>query len=205
MNYRDLVSQIAEEIGGSVPPSLPSLIREVEKELWGLFYFLGDLSSETLTIPADQEEITISDELWLAISSVNAVYTAGNRELYRVSLPRFSRLKNSVGILDIYCWEKDGKMRVARAPSEDTDLEVVVWKAQSPLEDGDDGSSKFFLGRGFNLLKYAVLYKRFFDPERYQYWKSQYTEALESLYREVGRRRYSYNLGGLRDDPTGSY
>ncbi len=205
MTYRDLVSQIAEEIGGSVPPSLPSLIREVEKELWGLFYFLGDLGAELITVPALQNKVAISDELWLTISSVNAVYSAGNRELYRVSLPRFSRLKNSVGVLDVYCWEKDGKLRVAKAPSSDTDLEVVVWKAQAPLEDGDSEANKFFLGRGFNLLKYAVLYKRFFDPDRYQYWKSQYLEALDSLYREIGRRRYSYNLGGYRDDPTGSY
>ena len=201
--YAELISSIAEEAGQFTPANLPLLIREVERQLWQEFWYVAPETSETYVLPANTDLVNPLDTLWIHLSSVTPESTS--EPLRRVSLGQFNRLKSNIEPLKIFCWDRKGSLFVAGTYYKDEVLTVVVRKRDDWIEDGDDETTKFWLGEGYNVLKYGCLYKRVFAPDRWEMWRQRYYEAVDSMLRSLGLKAHSYRGGTWNYDAPTTY
>ena len=194
MTYKDLLNDLSVEVGGrsDVVSRLPQFIREVETQLWPRLEGFATEGSVTVPLSANATEAAMSDTLFLRILSV---YDEDGNPLDRVSYRKTIEINaaSDGDALDFYAWRPgEGSIYVALAPSEDTTITVVTLSKDAPLETGDDETSKFFLGAGYNLIKYGVLSMRVFDKERWPAWRQQFDRELHALYAASQKRNLSY-------------
>ena len=194
--YSQLLSELQQE-AGSLPDNIPFLIREVESELWKELYFCAPEQIYTLTVPAGTETVSLPPTYQNFMQIKSLIDPSGN-PLRRVSPSQYSRLKlrDSVPELFVFLWLPNSpSISVFRPPAQDSNLLLIVYEREDPIQDGDSESTKFFLGDGYTVLKYAVLYRRIFNPDKWELWKSRFTEAYVSLIAHRTRQRISL-LGG---------
>ena len=192
-SYRDLILDLSEEVGhdSKVVARLPRLIREVEDELWPLLDVFGKETVVQVTVPAGQAEVAIDASLWLEV--LRALRSDG-RKLLRASVGTYEalRLENSEMDLRYFCWPSSQAVKFWAPPTEDETVSFVVLLRDEPLQDGDTEANKWFLGRGYGLLRYGVLARCVFNPERWPAWKQEYERRLNSAIAEAGRLRRTF-------------
>ena len=197
MTYEDLLNDLTMEVGGrsDVVSRLPLFVKNIEDALWPRLDGFATVDTESVTITADATEATItatnSDTYWMRVLGV---FDEDGNRLERVGMARWQQevLDGSADELEHFCWvPKSGKIRVAAAPSGAETLTIVVLKRDEPLAIGDD-DSKFFLGEGYNLLKYAVLTMRVFDPDKWGAWKQQYDRELHAMFVKSQKLNLTY-------------
>ena len=210
--YEELVQDIGAELGGKIPPNLPFLIRSVERELWQHLWFLGRQRLVSFALPAGSSGLqsfsgltSVSPDFVLMIEGVFLQSTG--ETLTRVSLHRFLReaKTNRTGDPEIYTVDlSTDQIGFYPVPSSGaSQLEMLVRIRDDYIQAGDNENTKLLLGVGYEVLKWAVLSKRIFDPNKAQYWRQQYAEALSALLTKLSRERWSYRGGTqYHDSPT---
>ena len=194
--YTELIADITQELGGELPDNIAQIIQEVEDELWQELYFCSEEHLYTVSITSGSDTASLPPEatLWLQVRSVISPYGLA---LKRVSLSQFQRLllSKSVPELYVFYWDiKSKELKVCGPPSYNTSLQIIVFQREDPISPDDPPRSKFFLSDAYSLLKYAVLYKRLFNPDKYEFWKSRYNECLRNLL--ISRSALKVTLGG---------
>jgi len=194
--YLQLLSDLQAE-AGTLPDNIPFLIREVEDELWQELYFCAPEQVYTITVPAGSDTASLPPS-FPSFLQIKSLLSPEGHPLRRTSKSQFSRLKlqDAVPPLFIFSWSPlEPTISVWKPPAQDSDLLLIVYERQSPIRDGDTEITKFFLGEGYNVLKYAVLYRRIFNPDKWQMWKSRFSEAFLALISHKTRQRLSLSGG----------
>lgn len=183
MTLRDLINDLVIETGGrsDVASRLPLFIQNVEDALWPQLEGFAQEDTETLTVTSGATEVSVSDSLWLRVMNV---FDSDGNKLERKTLYQIDQLiaENSGSTLEYFYWNYGGALKVAYAPSEDKTLYVSVLKREQNLTFTSTSTDSFFLGKGYNLLKYGVLSMRVFDPEKWPAWKQQYERELRNIH-----------------------
>ena len=210
-SYAQLIQDLAFELGGSVPSELPFLIHSVEDELWADLWFLAPPQSVQFTLLANHSPVmTASSLLGVSIADLLSLESISIQDrpysLRRVSLSQFNRLNqvSSIGVPEVFTFSKRGDyIGFYPVASKDLQLVATIRLRDTPIQDGDDETTKVMLGDAYNVLKYGVLMRRFFNPDKIGYWKEQYANSLLSLYRKFTRESYTYRGGTYNyDSPT---
>jgi len=179
--YSDLISDLADENNGILPDNIAYLIREVERELWQELYIYAPETLYTVTATAGSSSVPLTNtEKWLHVRSVT---TQTGALLRRVSFQIFDLLDKQASTPELYAYSwnpSSSTLNITKPPSVDTTLTVTVMEREDFIQDGDPDSSKFFLAEGYNVLKYAVLYKRINNPDLKEEWRSRFMEAYRS-------------------------
>ncbi len=194
--YHYLIQDIAEEAGDSVKKvRIPELIRGVERELWALLSFLWQESIEPISIPAEQYSVTVDTTDWMMIKKA---YTEKG-EVERVpewKLEFMRSASNGNGYVNYFSVDKikvsNSTVKVHYAPYEDTILNLVVKKRESELTDEDDETTKWFLGEGYYLIKYGVLSKRVFNPDKWPAWKQEFDRIIRDIRIMANKEKKTY-------------
>lgn len=192
-SYEELLSQIGTEAGRHVPANLPQLVRETELELWNELWFCGTRTTLQVTASAGAKSVTLPAG-WDKILTINSAL-AEKRLLRHSSFSQMQRLwsERDTGKIVAFCWEQGATLYVAYVPDADTVIELDIYERDDFLTGGD--TDKFFLKEGFSVLKYAVLYKHVFNPEKWELWKRNFFEALNRLYAAKMTKGMSYRAG----------
>jgi len=193
MTYEDLINDLSVEVGGrsEVVSRLPQFVKQTEDFLWPLLEVYGTECSDSVTVTAGATSVSVSDTNWLCIKAV--LDSNGDRldRVPKVRIDQYNSL-NVASTLSFFAWHKDGNLYVAASPSSDSDLSIYYLARQDYLAPGDTDATKFFLGNGYSVLKYAVLSFRVFDPERWPAWKQQYERELNRLYVQAQTQNLTY-------------
>ncbi len=210
-SYEELVQDIGMELGGEIPPNLPFLIRSVEREIWQQFWFLGKQRTFQFTLPAGTSGLqslsgltTVNPSLVLM---VEGVFGESENPLTRVSMHRFLRMVREgkqAEHPEVYTLNVEtDEIGFYPTPRRDVQLELLVRLRDEYLQAGDTEQNKVLLGVGYELLKWGVLAKRFFVPDKIEVWRQRYADAVASVLAQVSRRRWSYRGGTqYHDSPT---
>ena len=194
--YSQLLSELQFE-AGQLPDNIPYLIREVEDELWRELYFCAPEQVYTVSLPQGQEVASLPPS-YPNFMQIKSLLSPEGKPLWRVSPSQYNRIKlqNSVPELFVFLWKPgSSQISVWSPPAQDSDLLLIAYEREAPIQDGDSESTKFFLGDGYTVLKYAVLYRKIFNPDKWELWKSRFSEAYLSLIAHKTRQRISL-LGG---------
>jgi len=196
--YADLLADLSTEVGGDLPDNITQLIEEVETELWQDLYFCAPETIYTVSVPAGSSSGDLSPfpvDRWLQIRTVIDPHGSAMR---RVSLSQFQRMSLQKAVPELYIWSwnpSDQIIRVYKEPASDASISLVVFERQPPLSPSDTSQTKFFLGDGYNVLKYGVLYKRIFNAEKFEMWRQRFAESYQRLVVMKARQRLSL-VGG---------
>ncbi len=195
-SYEYLIRDLGQEIRDDfVKVKLPNIIREGEDIVWGEIAPLWADSEESITIPADSENVNIDISRWLRVKKV--VRAEDGEVVQRTSVYKIKTLNSVYDYKEIKMFAITGRRDNAQlwvhgVPDEDTILLVSVRVRDDYLEEGDTESDKFLLGDGYGALKYGVLALRVFDPERWPAWKQQYERELNALRQRLMGEKVSY-------------
>jgi len=198
-SYQQLLVDIQEEAGTEVPSNLPQLIRQTEAELWREFWFYGNEGYMVLTLPALSTELTLADaDKVLFIAGIRDKLK--DRQLKRLSMHQLQVMQFNGGKgkkeLWAFAWDRKDKLYFLEAVDEDRELRLHLFSRDDWLIGEDDETSlKFFLNDGYALLKYRILYKHFFHPEKWAMWKRNFEEERYRLMVASTRKGYSYDTG----------
>lgn len=165
-SYRDLLLELSYEVGEQEPrvlAHLPFLIKEAENFLWGKIAELLPIKSQTVT-PTQPTPLPSQNTL-----QVLRIETEDG-ELQR--LPCGSVKGTGFFI------EGQNITFLPEVPTKD--ITIFFREREEPLQDGDTDATKFFLGDGFALLKYAVLTK-VFNKDKWAGWMQSYERELREL------------------------
>lgn len=190
--YTQLLSDLEHE-AERLPDNIAYLIREVETELWQQLYFCAPESTYSLTVPAGSETVSLPPD-YKDFMQIKSLLDPHGRPLRRVSPSQFNRMKlaDSVPPLFIFSWRpSDASLSIWSPPQADSTLLLIAHVRESPIQEGDDENTKFFLGEGYLVLKYGVLYKRIFHPEKWEMWRARFSDAFLSLLAHRSRQRLS--------------
>ena len=190
--YAQLIADLEYE-AERLPDNIAFLIREVEQELWQQLYFCAPEQTYSVTVTAGSQTASLPTT-YKDFMQIKSVLDPYGKSLRRTSKSQFNRLRlqDSVPELYIFSWEPfEPQISVWKTPAQDSQLLLIVYEKESPIQDGDDETTKFFLGEGYNVLKYAVLYKRIFHPDKWEMWRARYSEAFLNLVAAKSRQRLS--------------
>jgi len=205
--YADLISDLADENGGLLPDNITYLIREVERELWQELFIYAPEVSYTVTIPAGSNTGDLSTLNYVRWLHIRSVLGSGGSLLRRVPYNVFEILNSQSSTPELYAfsWNPGSStLYVTRAPSLSATVKATVLEREPFIQDGDSEQNRFFLGDGYNVLKYGVLYKRVTNPEKLELWKSRFLEAFQSAVLALKSRKRVSLLGQAPLLPGGS-
>jgi len=202
-NLRDLIADIGAELDGSVPSNLPFLIRSVEQELWQDLWFIAPKQEVDFTFGSGINRQNLSTQLTnpervLFLESV--IRLRDGVSLRRVSLSQFNRMeaRGLSGVPEFVVFEPEmDLLGIYPVPNDTENVRLVVRVRPEPLNENSDETNNPMLGIGYEVLKWGVLYKRIFNPDKFQYWRLQFNEAFVRLQQAVMRKEWSYR-GGTR-------
>ena len=193
MTYLDLLNDLSMEVGDrpDVVARLPQFIRSIEDDLWPRLEGFATVGKEVVAITADATEATISDAYWMRILGC---YDEDGNTVERVGYARMQQLQleESCDECEYFAWNKTGTLYVADAPSTSTSLTLVYLAREEPMTGTCSATDRFFLGDGYNLIKYAVLTYRVFDRDKWGAWKQQYDRELHNLYVRSQKQALTY-------------
>jgi len=178
-SYRDLLYDLRMEVGGdpNTVARLPSFIREAEDIIWPQIVMAAPEQVVTLEF-TDSSQLSVNDRLWLQVVKA---WDADGRPVKRQPVG-----SGSFG----FNWSR-GIVRLVGEHSLPFTLRLKVRVREDYLQDGDDETTKFLLGRGYGLIKYGVLVHRVFDPQKWPAWKQEYERELRSIKEEAFMKRYT--------------
>jgi len=207
----DLIDDIGAELGGSVPSNLGFLIRSVEFELWHDLWFLAPQKSVIFTFLAGTNSQNLSTQLTnpdrvLFLEAL--IREEDGVPLRRMDLGQILRLSRR-GLQNrpeyFYADINTDSLMVYPIPRVNTDLSLVFREKPEPLNENSNDTNNPMLGDAYEVLKWGVLYKRIFNPDKFQYWRLQFNEAYQRLHQRVMRANMTYRGGTRWHDASISY